>query len=63
MVFPILRDQLGEEAAGYQSMDADTQATLSPRCRHACGFHRMVQLINAGRYPLDEVASGRLCLG
>src|SRR5690606_21980786 len=49
---------LREEAARYQGMDADAQATPFPCRRHACGLHRMVELIDAGSYPLDEVASG-----
>lgn len=55
---PILRDQLDEEAAGDQGMDTDAKpATFSRRC-HACGLHRMVELIDTYGYPLDEMTSG-----
>lgn len=58
MAFPILRDQLDEEAAGDQGMDTDAKpATFSRRC-HACGLHRMVELIDTYGYPLDEMTSG-----
>lgn len=58
MVFPVLRDQIGEEAAGDQGVDADAQPTIFPRRRHAGGFNRMVDLIDAGSDALDEVSSG-----
>lgn len=55
--FSILRNQLCEEAVRDQGMDADAQtAPFSCGC-HASGVHRMVELIDAGRYLLDEVAS------
>ena len=53
-----MRDQLDEEAAGDQGMDPDAKpATFSRRC-HACGLHRMVELIDTYGYPLDEMTSG-----
>src|SRR5690606_22616678 len=58
MVFPILPDQLGEEAAGSQCMDADTQATTFPSRCYTCGLYRMVELIDADSDALDEMASG-----
>ena len=39
-------------------MDADTKPAAFSGRRHAYGLHRMVEMINAGRDPLDEVASG-----
>ncbi len=57
MVFPVLRDQIGKEAAGDQGMDADAQATTFPRRCHAGSFHRMVELIDAGSDALNELAS------
>jgi len=58
VVFPKPPDQLGEEAARDQGMDADTKPTALAHRRHACGLHRMVELVDACGYPLDEVASG-----
>ena len=60
MVLPILSDQLCKEASGDEGMDAYAQATTFSHRRHAGRLHGAVQLIDAGRYPLDEVAS---CLG
>lgn len=57
MIFPISREQLCKEAARYQGMDADTQATTFPRRCHSCSLHRMVELIDAGRDALHEVVS------
>lgn len=39
-------------------MDADTQATAPPLCRHASGLHRMIELIDACCDPLHKMASG-----
>jgi len=39
-------------------MDAYTQATTFPRRCHACGLHRMVELIDAGSDALDEMPAG-----
>jgi hypothetical protein len=46
-----------EEAAGIRAWIPMRSRPHSPR-RHAGGLHRMVELIDAGGYPLDEVASG-----
>lgn len=39
-------------------MDTDAKPAAFSGCRHAGGLHRMVELIDAGRDPLHEVASG-----
>lgn len=39
-------------------MYTDAQAATFPRRCHAGRLHGMVQLIDAGRDPLDEAASG-----
>ncbi len=41
-----------------QGMDTDTKPAAFSGCRHAGGFHRMVELVNTYGYPLDEMASG-----
>jgi hypothetical protein len=58
VVFAVLADQLCEEAARNQGMDTDAKPAAFSGCRHAGGLHRMVELIDAGRDPLDEEASG-----
>lgn len=57
MIFAILSYQSGEEATQDQRVDADTKTSTFPRCRHTGGLHRMVELIDAGRDQLDEVAT------
>ena len=39
-------------------MDTDAKPAAFSGCRHAGGFHRMVELVNTYGYPLDEMASG-----
>lgn len=58
VVFAVLADQLCEEAARDQGMDTDAKPAAFSGCRHAGGLHRMVELVDACGYPLDEVASG-----
>lgn len=58
IVFPILPDQLGKKAARDQGVDTYAQPPAFPRRCHTGSLHRMVKLIDADRYPLDEVASG-----
>jgi len=58
MSFPILRDQFGEETARNEGMDADPKPATLARRRHASGFHGIVELIDANRYPFDEKAPG-----
>ena len=41
-----------------QGMDTDAKPAAFSGCRHAGGLHRMVELVDACGYPLDEVASG-----
>lgn|GEM_PF-2671165 len=39
-------------------MDTDAKSAAFLRRRHTGGLHRMVELVDAGCHPLDEVASG-----
>ena len=55
---PVSLKQVGEETAGDQSMDADAQAASLAACNHACGLHRMVELINTDRHLRDKVPTG-----
>lgn len=56
IVCPILRDQLGEEAARDQGMDADTQATTLPPPLPSLRSSPHGRADR--RRPLDEKASG-----
>ncbi|CQM35330.1 Uncharacterised protein [Salmonella enterica subsp. enterica serovar Typhimurium str. DT104] len=58
VILAVLADQLCEEAMRNQGMDTDTKPAAFSGCRHAGGFHRMVELVNTYGYPLDEMASG-----
>ena len=58
MVFAVLRDQFGEKAARHQGMDTDAQSAALSRRRHTSSLHRMVELSDADRDPLDKEAPG-----
>lgn len=58
VVFAVLVDQVCEEAVWNQGMDTDAKPTAFAGCRHAGGLHGMVKLVDAGRDPLDKMASG-----
>jgi hypothetical protein len=57
VILAVSADQL-LGSCGDQGMDTDAKPAAFSGCRHAGGLHRMVELIDTGGYPLDEVASG-----
>src|SRR5690606_13315700 len=58
MGFPILTDKFREKAAGDQGMDTDAKPAALSGCRHSGGLYRMIELVDASRYPFDEVSPG-----
>lgn len=55
---PVSTDQVGEEAVRNQAMDTYAQTAAFSQGRHARGFYSMVEVVDAGRHPLDKEASG-----
>lgn len=58
MPFPVSLKQVGEKAAGYQGMYADAQTALLGARHHAGGPNGVVEMVDAGRHPLDEIPTG-----
>src|SRR5690606_14680268 len=58
MGLPILTDKFREKAAGDQGMDTDAKPAALSGCRHSGGLYRMIELVDASRYPFDEVSPG-----